>query len=233
MQTDKIKELFKDQINALNHFLDECANLLPAQDLSAIRFGGGTALAIYYFGHRKSYDIDIFTTDAQVLDCLRPRFWLEESRYFKSSDYIEDLNHHMRFMTKDNIKVDVLVAQDFIEKPLVDTSKRLFKYDIYVESIEDILAKKIVHRASQNKSRDIADIAVALHNDKDILQKLLKKEAINENDIKILHQTLQTLDISRYERDIEYIEPTKNYADIIANAPSAIVKACSDIEKAI
>jgi predicted nucleotidyltransferase component of viral defense system len=233
MQIDEIKNIYKDQINALNCFLDECAKLLPNKNLSLIRFGGGTALAIYYFQHRKSYDIDIFATDPQVLDCIRPRFWLEESRYFKSSDYIEDLNHHMRFMTKDNIKVDVLVAQDFIEKPLVDTSNRLFKYDIYVESIEDILAKKIVHRASQNKSRDIADIAVALHNDKDILQKLLKKEAINTDDIKTFSNALNKLDLVEYEKDVIATKPDKKYVDIIANAPSAIIKACSDIEKAI
>jgi predicted nucleotidyltransferase component of viral defense system len=227
MQIDKIKELFKDQITALNHFLDECVNLLPNQDLSTIRFGGGTALAIYYFQHRKSYDIDIFAIDAQVLDCVRPRFWLEESLYFKSNDYIEDLNHHIRFMTKENIKVDVLVAQDFISKPLIDTSKKLFKYDVYVESIEDILAKKIVHRGSQNKSRDIADIAVALHNDIDIFKKLLEKGAINENDVKMLSNALKSLNTLEYQYDIIATEPAKKYKDIIVNAPENIIKACS------
>ncbi|MDR1285667.1 MAG: nucleotidyl transferase AbiEii/AbiGii toxin family protein [Campylobacteraceae bacterium] len=229
MQICEIKNIYKEQINALNHFLDECIELLPNKDLSLLRFGGGTALAIYYFQHRKSYDVDIFTTDPQVLDCIRPRFWLEESRYFKSDDYIEDLNHHVRFMTKDNIKVDILVAQDFISKPLVDTSKELFKYNIYIESIEDILAKKIVHRGSQNKSRDIADIAVAIHNDKNILDKLLKQEAINENDIKTIYKALKTFDMSKYRRDIEYIQPAKEYENTIINAKELIVKSCDNI----
>ncbi|MDR0579206.1 MAG: nucleotidyl transferase AbiEii/AbiGii toxin family protein [Campylobacteraceae bacterium] len=226
MQPDEIKNIYKYQINALNCFLDECVGLLPNKDMSLLRFGGGTALAIYYFQHRKSYDIDIFTTDPQVLDCIRPRFWLDESKYFKSNDYIEDLNQHLRFMTKDNIKVDVLVAQDFIDKPLIDTSKELFKYNIYIESIEDILAKKIVHRGSQNKSRDIADIAVALHEDKDIFKKLLNKEAINIDDIKTLSNALSKLDLVEYKKDIIVTKPTKKYADIFDNAPSIILNIC-------
>ncbi|MDR1461315.1 MAG: nucleotidyl transferase AbiEii/AbiGii toxin family protein [Campylobacteraceae bacterium] len=229
MQNDEIKDVYKDQINALNCFFEECVELLPNKDLSLLRFGGGTALAIYYFWHRKSYDVDIFATDLQVLDCIRPKYWLGESRYFKPDDYIEDISNHIQFMTKDNIKVDVLVAQDFIDKPLKDTSKKLFKYDVYVESIEDIIAKKIVHRGSQNKSRDIADIAVALHRDKNIFYKLLKKEAINDNDIKTIRESLKTLDMNKYKRDVVYIQPIKEYVDIIMNAQKMVIKACDNI----
>jgi hypothetical protein len=46
LQVNEIKETFKDQINALSCFLDECISLLPNRDLPLIRFGGGTAKRI-------------------------------------------------------------------------------------------------------------------------------------------------------------------------------------------
>ena len=54
---------YAKQIKALNDLIQECKVLLPNNDLSLIRFGGGTALAIYHFQHRKSFDIDLFVTD--------------------------------------------------------------------------------------------------------------------------------------------------------------------------
>ena len=58
-----IKEHYSEQIDALNHFIEDAYQFLPNQDHSLIRFGGGTALAIYYFQHRLSFDIDLFVTD--------------------------------------------------------------------------------------------------------------------------------------------------------------------------
>ena len=45
-------------------------DLLPAG--GAWSFGGGTCLALRY-GHRISYDVDIFVTDAQLIPFLSPR----------------------------------------------------------------------------------------------------------------------------------------------------------------
>lgn len=59
--SDFIEEHYKEQIIALDLFFKESgAKHIPS---SKIIFGGGTALAIYYFQHRLSFDIDLFVSD--------------------------------------------------------------------------------------------------------------------------------------------------------------------------
>ena len=64
---DFIREHYGEQINAFKWLIEERFGYLPNQNSSLLRFGGGTALAIYYFQHRKSFDIDLFAIDQQCL----------------------------------------------------------------------------------------------------------------------------------------------------------------------
>ena len=137
-----LKKHYGDQIDALQAFLDDACTGLPYKDNALVRFGGGTALAIYYFQHRLSFDIDLFATDPQIMNYLSPKHWIEEASAFNSDSYI-DLGHHIRVLfRRQNIKVDVLVAQDFVSQAYIDTSRKLFSHDVYVESI----ASKILSR---------------------------------------------------------------------------------------
>lgn len=212
---------YAKQIKALNDLIQECKVLLPNNDLSLIRFGGGTALAIYHFQHRKSFDIDLFVTDPQLLNYLSPKHWLEDSHLFNTAKYI-DLANHIRLLTKENIKIDILVAQDFIGHPIIDRSKAFFYEDIYVESLEDILAKKIVYRKDQNKSRDIIDLGVALYHDALIFEKLLHSEAVSFQDLSDLQDALKRLDMQRYLDEIDLVEPIEFYRDVAKNAPISL-----------
>ena len=219
-----ILETYAKQIKALNDLISECKKLLPNNDLSFIRFGGGTALAIYYFQHRKSFDIDLFVTDLQILGYLSPTHWLEDSRLFNTAKYI-DLANHIRLLTKENIKIDILVSQDFIGHAIIDNSHAFFHESIYIESLEDILAKKIVYRKDQNKSRDIIDLGVALYHDASIFEKLLNSSAVTLQDLRDLHDALTRLDTQKYLDEIDLVEPVEFYLDISKNAPASIKHA--------
>ena len=174
------------------------------RDNSLIRFGGGTALAIYYFQHRLSFDIDLFATDIQILNYLSPKHWIEETSLFNSSSYI-DLSNHIRVLHKENnIKIDVLVAQEASKDYLVDDSKKIFDTTIYVESIEDIIAKKIVYRRNDNLTRDIIDIAISIKYADNVLQKLYDLEKINKNDVQELYNSLLELDLNT---QLSHIKP--------------------------
>lgn len=223
-----ILETYAKQIKALNDLISECKELLPNNDLSFIRFGGGTALAIYHFQHRKSFDIDLFVTDPQILNYLSPKHWLEDSRSFNTAKYI-DLANHIRLLTKENIKIDILVSQDFIGHAIIDDSHTFFHESIYVESLEDILAKKIVYRKDQNKSRDIIDLSVALYHDASIFEKLLNSEAVTLQDLRDLHDALVRLDTQKYLDEIDLVEPIKFYENVAKNAPKSIKKALENI----
>lgn len=223
-----ILKTYAKQIKALNDLISECKKLLPNHDLSLIRFGGGTALAMYHFQHRKSFDIDLFVTDPQILNYLSPKHWIEDSRSFNTAKYI-DLANHIRLLTKENIKIDILVSQDFVGHAIIDDSHTFFHENIYVESLEDILAKKIVYRKDQNKSRDIIDLSVALYHDASIFEKLLNSESVTLQDLRDLHDALSRLDTQKYLDEIDLVEPIESYVDVAKNAPDAIKKVLKDL----
>jgi len=229
---DFIQEHYQDQIKAYNAFIKDVYPYLPNRDNSLIRFGGGTALAIYYFQHRLSFDIDLFATDIQILNYLSPKHWIEETNLFNSSSYI-DLSNHIRVLHKENnIKIDVLVAQEASKEYLIDDSKKIFDTTVYIENIEDIIAKKIVYRRKDNLTRDIIDIAISIKYADNILQKLFDRGKIDRDDIQELYTSLLKLDLITFREEVEIVQPFEKYLDDAYNAPEMIQKVCRDILKA-
>ena len=226
---DFIKENYKEQINALNEFIKEAYPYLPDKNNSLIKFGGGTALAIYYFQHRLSFDIDLFVSDAQILNYLSPKHWIDDTITFNTDSYI-DLSHHIRVLScKNNIKIDILVSQDNLGNTITDDSNDIFTSTIYVESIEDIIAKKIIYRRNDNLTRDIIDIAIAIKFRNNILKRLYKSESITLDDIKELYNSLRHLDVETFNTELEIVKPFSSYLDIAKNAPKILKNECIKI----
>jgi len=216
-----IKENYQDQITALELFFkDAFPKTLPR---NVIKFGGGTALSIYYFQHRLSFDIDLFLVDQQYLSYFSPKHWIEDTNNFNPSEYI-DTHNHIGVVSSNNIKVDILVDSSS-DSILIDTTKTVFPFDIRVESIEDILAKKIVFRKKDNKARDIFDIAVAIQNDENIIHNLLKNERVTKEDLQIFQTALKSINMQKYKTAIEMIEPIDKYLSIANDAPSFILNS--------
>ena len=190
-----IKENYQDQITVLELFFkDAFAKTLP-KDI--IKFGRGTALSIYYFQYRLSFDIDLFLIDQQYLSYFSPEHWIEDTSNFNGKQYI-DTHNHIGVVSANNIKVDILVdsSSDTI---LMDDIKTIFSFSIRVESIEDILAKKIVFRKKDNKARDIFDIAVAIQNDENTIRNLLKNERVTKEDLEIFQTALESINMQKYK----------------------------------
>ena len=224
-----IQEHYGEQIGALNSFIEDAYKFLPNQDYSTVRFGGGTALAIYYFQHRLSFDIDLFVIDVQILNYLSPKHWIDETNNFDTSKYI-DLSHHIRVLEKkNNIKVDVLVTQNKLSHALLDNSKTIFNGDVYVESIEDIIAKKIIYRKNDNLTRDIIDIAIAIKHADNIFESLLATKKIKREDIEDLFQSIQQLDTQSFHNEIEIVAPFEKYVNDAKNAPEIIIQTCKSL----
>jgi len=220
-KSDFIKEHYAEQIQAFNWLIEERFGALPDADSSLLRFGGGTALAMYYFQHRLSFDIDLFVVDAQILGYFSPKVWLEESRYFKSDDYIDQSNH-VGFLSHNNIKVDVLISANLSKNYFVDSSRDFFPVDIYIEDIKDILAKKIVFRSNQNKTRDIIDIAISLSYEKNIIREMLQLGLIKSNDLTVLQSALEKIDRKKFVYETDIVEPFGEYREIADAAPETI-----------
>ena len=224
---------FKPQFDALNSVYFEL--IKDIEEKVSLKnwwaFGGGTALSIFHFQHRKSFDIDIFVNEAQVFDFLDPKWYIDESNVFKSDDYrFDGLNKHLKLKTKNEIKVDFLLNESLIHKPIKNELLDL-EYDLYYESIEDIIAKKIKYRKEDNLTRDIFDLAVAISREDEILQNLLFARFVTTDDLRTLQNSLQKLDSDEYKTELEKIEPQESFVDISVNAKDIILENINSTQR--
>ena len=215
---------FKPQIEALNSvYLELIKDIEDKVELKNWwAFGGGTALSIFHFQHRKSFDIDIFISEAQVFDFLDSKWYIDDTNAFSTTDYrFDGFTKHLKLKTNKNIKVDFLLNEALINKPIKNTLIDL-EYELYYESVEDIIAKKVKYRKEDNLTRDIFDLAVAISKDRDILQNLLYSRFITTDDLEKLNSSLDTLDQNIYRTELEKIEPEDEYIAISLDAQSII-----------
>lgn len=224
---------FKPQFDALNSVYFEL--IKDIEEKVSLKnwwaFGGGTALSIFHFQHRKSFDIDIFVSESQVFDFLDPKWYIDESNLFKSDDYrFDGLNKHLKLKTKNEIKVDFLLNESLIHKPIKNKLLDL-EYDLYYESIEDIIAKKIKYRKEDNLTRDIFDLAVAISREDEILQNLLFARFVTTDDLRTLQNSLQKLDSDEYKTELEKIEPQESFVDISVNAKDIILENINSTQR--
>jgi len=216
---------FKEQIDTLNDVYYEL--ILPIENKSTLKnwwvFGGGTALSIFHFNHRKSFDIDIFITEAQLFDFLNPKWFIDETVLFNDKEYrFDNANHHLGLKTNDGIKVDFLLNEAIINMPIKNTLLDL-DFDLYYESVEDIIAKKVKWRKEDNLARDIFDLAVAITKDENILQSLINSRFITYEDLEKLTKALDDLNMAQYKLEIDKIEPqTQEYMQIALDGKNII-----------
>ncbi|RWL88904.1 MAG: hypothetical protein EOR68_32005 [Mesorhizobium sp.] len=120
-------------------------------------FGGGTAMMIQ-IGHRESHDVDIFLDDPQLLGFIDPS--RSQLRFdLAPSDYQGDGLRFQKFAFEDVGEIDFIVAGTLTRTPVQirDVEGRA----IPLETIPEIIAKKVYYRGSEAKPRDIFDIAAA------------------------------------------------------------------------
>lgn len=119
--------------------------------------GGGTALMLR-IGHRLSRDIDIFLSDPQQLSFLDPT---KRDLQFETrpSDHLGDGARFLRFAFADLGEIDFIVAGALTSSAA--TSEMVEGESLALETVPEIIAKKIYHRGKSIKPRDIFDIAAA------------------------------------------------------------------------
>lgn len=184
--------------------------------LDITAFGGGTALAVCYWNHRFSSDIDMFMYgEENLIMNLRESNWnktIEDK--FKTIGYKKGnmINHpaYLEFKITQEEKVQFLDVKKKTEIPFIE--KEVFGININVESINEILAKKIFFRGNKGNSRDIYDIAIGLHKNPLLFRELnlpLEKYIIlNEKLNEINNDENQ---IAIYKNDILEMSPSNEY----------------------
>ena len=188
MNTDSWKDLFAAAMQQIKQ-----SGLPP----SMWTFGGGTVL-MHKFNHRFSKDIDIFSSDKQLLGYVSPRTHdVLEDRVIK---YIEQDNFTKIYLKEGEI--------DFILSPRISRCKPVQAViegeKIFLDHPVEIIAKKIEHRASEFKARDVFDLAIVYSQMKTTMlenldiskEKLicLKNRVCDLHESNILESQLQEID---------------------------------------
>jgi len=120
-------------------------------------FGGGTAMMIQ-IGHRESHDIDIFLDDPQLLGFIDP----SRSRLrfdLVPSEYQGDGLRFQKFAFENVGEIDFIVAGALTPAPF--ETREVQGRAVRLETVPEIIAKKVYYRGSDATPRDIFDIAAA------------------------------------------------------------------------
>jgi Nucleotidyl transferase AbiEii toxin, Type IV TA system len=120
-------------------------------------FGGGTAMMLQ-IGHRDSHEVDFFLSDAQLLPFLDPQ--KHDFRFeIRPADYEGDGASFQKFAFKDVGEIDFIVGRAMTSSP---TTRVVIEGEpTLLETIPEIIAKKVYYRGPSIKPRDIFDIAAA------------------------------------------------------------------------
>jgi hypothetical protein len=120
-------------------------------------FGGGTAMMLQ-INHRESHDVDIFLSDPQSLAFLDPQ---KQDFQFdvRPTDYEGDGSSFQRFAFVDIGEIDFILSRAMTASPTIPAT--IEGEDILLETIPEIITKKIHYRGASIKPRDIFDIAAA------------------------------------------------------------------------
>lgn len=108
--------------------------------------------------HRESHDIDIFFQNPQFLQFLNP-----ETRDFAfdiiPAGYGGDGSRFRKFAFAEIGEIDFITALSLTNSPVI--RRDVEGVQVLLETVPEIITKKIYHRGASIKPRDIFDIAAA------------------------------------------------------------------------
>ncbi len=167
-------------------------------------FTGGTALTAFYLHHRRSYDLDFFSTGAFDYDYLL-RFFRQlqdviDATITSEQDY-GFLEFFVRYPDNERVKVDFNHYSSM-------RIKNGFKWKNFtIDSMEDIATNKLEALASRPRARDYVDFYFLLQKNHFKLPKIIKNV------------------IKKFRHDIDLIQLSKNFLKVseYADLPKMLV----------
>lgn len=153
-------------------------------------------------GHRQSEDIDIFLQDPQLLPYLDPKLHDFEFEIMPS-DYQGDGAHFLKLAFDRIGEVDFIISAPLTDAP--STRRKVEGEDVDVETIAEIITKKVHFRGAHIKPRDIFDIAAAGRSDRNGIVAALRRYrddvestlvAIDRMNPEFINATITALSIS-------------------------------------
>lgn len=173
-------------------------------------------------GHRESHDIDIFLPDPQLLPFLDPQrhdFQFD----VQPDDYVGDGARSLKLTFGEIGEIDFIVASALTSSPT--TQGVIEDKPVLLETVAEIVAKKVVYRGTRIRPRDIFDIAAAGERHSNLLITELR------NYREEVTQTLASIDklnakfVSDTIAELTIREPYKAIAEIALERSKEILRA--------
>jgi hypothetical protein len=120
-------------------------------------FGGGTAMMIQ-IGHRESQDVDIFLDDPQLLGFIDPSKGQLSLSVVPSAQHGDGVRFQ-KFAFEGLGEIDFVVAAALTSVP--SENRQVEGRSVWLETISEIIAKKVYYRGAEANPRDIFDLAAA------------------------------------------------------------------------
>lgn len=132
---------------------------------------GGTLLAYHYLHHRRSVDIDLFSEKKFSLEELNSFIQqLKEKGSFAKVAYQKIFDRYeFLFEGKESLRIE-FVYYNHEKKTL---NQRAVLLGIYIDSLEDIAANKVMAYFDRNEPKDMFDIYFLIHKTRFTPSKLL------------------------------------------------------------
>ncbi len=232
MHTNDLKNY---DFSAQKKMLFIATNLIENSNVkSPCTFGGGTALSAYYWQHRFSTDIDMFIHtegNEKPLALIRPLLRGNEiKKQLNAIGYDNSLKesgisfpgHYLEISINSHEKIQFFESRGYTSKPY--SLSTVLGQTILIESVDEIIAKKIFYRADKANARDIFDIALAIHKDPMSIKRILEGGRVKLNHIKTLVNSLKQVIKDEYaqklyEIDIILMNPVESYYKLAIKAP--------------
>jgi hypothetical protein len=204
-------ELLQRALPALDHVFS------PASSFDRNRrpdwtLGGGTAIALR-IAHRLSDDIDIFVP-SQPLKAFTPN---KNPGSRAISDRFQWPGHYLKFECKGG-EIDFLSAH--LQTDPGFTWERYRNREVALETLEEVIVKKIRFRSARFTTRDVFDLAAVARTAPTIVDVLASEVADALPRLKAVIQARPvTKDLLRSE-----LRPTKEFEDLVAISYDGAIK---------
>lgn len=154
--------------------------------------------------------------------------------YFASLHVKYDIRfpgHYVEVHLSPSEKIQFFETSPRTDAPRICTNLWGFE-NVYIESIEEILSKKIRFRGDKGNTRDIFDIALGISKNVAFIQESLDCKTFSQEHLSALKNTLEAIISSKdlmqiYTMEINFIDPAPQYKELALNAPKFLFEKLS------
>lgn len=189
---------------------------------------GGTALSGFYFYHRESIDLDLFTFETIEIEPVRQVFEAIATKARLSLDHrVATEGYHKFFLTgkKEELKID-LVREQKIHFGKIKTFGK-----IRVDSVENIGSNKITAIFGRTEAKDFIDLHFILRKKLFTFAKLFqdaKKKDLGMNEFYLAHMMLEVKNLKDFPKMLVPFNKEKMKSYFVSLANSLLLKARPD-----